>query len=129
MLRQWDQNTLYIDVFSDNSLEIVGNPSIIEHKQLTLKCNSAWTELFTPYEWSFNGEIIEGATNERYEKKNVTRRDAGNYSCEVSNGDLTKASDNITVTVLCKFLFFSGGQMDKGMIMTRLDSIWITKST
>ena len=69
-----------------------------------MKCISVWTESFTTYKWFFNGEIIEGATNERYEKTNVTRREAGNYSCEVSNGFLTKTSDNVTLTVLCKFL-------------------------
>ena len=75
--------------------EIVGNSSIVEHKQLVLKCISVWAESFTTYKWFWNGKIIEGATNERYEKTNVTRRKAGNYSCEVSNGDLKKISDNI----------------------------------
>ena len=89
-------------VTGSNKTNIIGNLSIIEQGQLKLRCNSIWTESFTSYQWFFNGKIIKGATNERYEKTNVTRRDAGNYSCEVSNGIHTKASDNVAVIALCK---------------------------
>ena len=75
-----------------------------EYDVLTLNCSTYGNLPITSYKWFFNGKIIKGATNERYEKTNVTRRDAGNYSCEVSNGIQKKASDNVAVIALCKFM-------------------------
>ena len=84
--------------------KVIGMIKVEEYEILTLNCSTYGNLPITSYKWFWNGKIIEGETEEKYLKTNFSRRDAGNYFCEVLNVLYKKTSESVAVIALCKYL-------------------------
>ncbi|XP_066915197.1 receptor-type tyrosine-protein phosphatase S-like isoform X5 [Clytia hemisphaerica] len=93
-------NTANLTVNYLDKPTIAGNTKVNEHDVLSLQCVSTGRPTITTYKWFLNGTEIVDATNQRYEKAGFERSMSGDYSCEVSNGELNQKSDNVAVMAL-----------------------------
>ena len=53
------------------------------------------------FSWKFNGNVLNGATQNTFMLTNVEVKDAGNYTCVAKNGRGSKETTRV-VNVLCK---------------------------
>jgi len=93
-------NTANLTVNYLDKPTIAGNTKVNEHDVLSLQCVSTGRPTITTYKWFFNGTLINNEDGQRYEKAGFERSMSGDYSCEVSNGELTQKSDNVPVMAL-----------------------------
>lgn len=75
-----------------------GNRTVVEHGSTTLSASVLGSGPLS-YQWRFNNQHIEGATNRFLELTNVQLGQAGNYSVFASNAWGTAVSSNGALTV------------------------------
>ena len=68
-----------------DTVTVSPNPALVNQTDdITFTCGSLGGPGNT-FEWSFNGQILSGATDVSLTISNVTASDGGNYTCEVTN--------------------------------------------
>ena len=80
-----------------DTVTVSPNPALVNQTDnVTFTCGSLGGPGNT-FEWSFNGQILSGATDVSLTISNVTASDGGNYTCEVANS-AGSGSDAATLT-------------------------------
>ena len=68
-----------------DTVTVSPNPALVNQTDnVTFTCGSLGG-LGNTFEWSFNGQILSGATDSSLTISNGTASDGGNYTCEVTN--------------------------------------------
>ena len=85
-----------------DTVTVSPNPALVNQTDnVTFTCGSLGGPGNT-FEWSFNGQILSGATDSSLTISNGTASDGGNYTCEVANS-AGSGSDAATLTGECMY--------------------------
>ena len=75
-----------------------------EGDNVTLTCGVITTDDVTTYTWYHNNDVLIGSNEHVVTLINISRTLAGAYKCKVlTNKGLAKTSDEVDITVLCKY--------------------------
>ena len=78
---------------------------------LTCEASGGGSMAYT-YMWLKDGSVVSGQTSSTYSFTSLEVADSGRYSCRVSDGSMTVASEDVDITVLgelelmCQYIIF-----------------------